>query len=161
MAQTTILRQYINVAQYKKAFSLSSPVGWINRFALAIVYLWFGFFKIIHQSPAQELVANLHKVTFVHYIPFNTFLIGLGVVECFIGILFLFPKVTKLAFLIFALHITTTFLPLFCLPDETWKGSLILTLPGQYIVKNLVLVASAVTVLFDYRRKMKRASKKA
>ena len=161
MAETTILRQFVNIAQYKKALSLSSPVGWINRFALTIVYLWFGIFKVMHQSPAQELVSNLHKVTIVHYIPINIFLVLLGFIECIIGILFLFPKLTRVAFIIFALHITTTFFPLFCLPDETWKGSFILTLPGQYIVKNVVLIASAVTVLFDFRRKLKRAARKA
>jgi uncharacterized membrane protein YkgB len=37
----------------------------------------------------------------------------------------------------------TTFLPLILLPKETWDAFLTLTLTGQYIVKNLVLIGSA------------------
>jgi uncharacterized membrane protein YkgB len=33
------------------------------------------------------------------------------------------------------------------LRDETWQQSFVLTLTGQYIMKNLVLIASAITVV--------------
>lgn len=152
MAETTILRKYISTIPYKTALQLSSTVGWVNRLALAIVYIWFGAFKIIHLSPAQELVSNLHSVTFVRYIPINIFQVILGYTECLIGILWLIPKFSKAAFIIFSVHIFTTFLPMFWLPDQTWRSAFILTMTGQYIMKNLVLVASAVTVFHDYKK---------
>jgi uncharacterized membrane protein YkgB len=39
-----------------------------------------------------------------------------------------------------------TFLPLFILPQETWSGFLVPTLEGQYIIKNLVLIAAAIGI---------------
>ena len=152
MPETTILAQTAVLRNHKKIVIALSPTRWINRIALAIIYCWFGVFKIIHQSPAQELVANLHSVTFVHYIPINIFQVMLGYIECIIGILWLVPRLTKTAFTIFSLHIITTFLPLFFLPDQTWSNTLILTMSGQYIMKNLVLAASALTVFYDYKK---------
>lgn len=98
---------------HNKAPQITLLVGWINRLALVIIYAWFGFFKIIDLSPAEGLVTELHRATFMHYIPIHIFLITLGIAECFIGVLWLFPKLTKTAFIIFILHVITTFLPLF------------------------------------------------
>lgn len=152
MPETSILSLTATLSNYKKIVVASSPTGWVNRIAMAIIYCWFGVFKIIHQSPAQELVANLHSVTFVHYIPINIFQVGLGYTECLIGVLWLMPRFTKTAFLIFSVHIFTTFLPMFWLPNQTWSNTFILTMSGQYIMKNLVLVASAITIFNDYKK---------
>jgi hypothetical protein len=40
----------------------------------------------------------------------------------------------------------TTFMPLFLLTEETWSGFLIPTLEGQYIIKNLVVIAAAMGI---------------
>jgi uncharacterized membrane protein YkgB len=90
---------------------------------------------------------HLHDVTMARFIPIQEFMVVLGVVECSIGLLWLFPKSTKLAFTLFLLQMTTTFMPMVFLPAETWQQSFVLTLTGQYIMKNLVLIASAITVV--------------
>jgi hypothetical protein len=38
------------------------------------------------------------------------------------------------------------FLPLLLMPNETWQSLFALSLPGQYIIKNVVLIASAYTI---------------
>jgi uncharacterized membrane protein YkgB len=88
-------------------------------------------------------------VTVDHYIPINVFITLLGMIEVAVGIFWLFPKLTKLAFLCFIAHMSTTFLPLVCLPGDTWQHAFLLTLTGQYIVKNVVLIASATTIWFN------------
>ncbi len=128
------------------SFSVSQSIIWLNRLALFIVFFWFGFLKILEISPAEGLVTHLHEATIAPFIAIDKFLLLLGVVECFIGILWLIPQLTKLAFVIFLFQIFTTFLPLLFLPKDTWQNMLVLTLTGQYIIKNVVLIASAYTV---------------
>ena len=128
-------------------------IEWVNRIALATVFFWFGFLKVVHVSPAEELVTQLHTVTLAKYIPLESFLVILGTVESVIGVLWLLPRCTKLVFWLFIPQMITTFMPLFWLPNVTWQSMLCLTLTGQYIIKNLVLIASAFTVLYLYNTK--------
>jgi len=37
------------------------------------------------------------------------------------------------------------------MPDQTWNHFLVLSLSGQYILKNIVLIACALTIYKDYR----------
>ena len=142
-------------ANPQAAYNALAYILWANRIALAIVFIWFGFLKLIHASPAEPLVIRLHDVTVAKYIPMQTFLMLLGGVECIIGILWLMPRYTKAAFWLFVPQMITTFMPLILLPKDTWQASFCLTLTGQYIIKNLVLVASAITVLYMHT-KMKK-----
>lgn len=121
-------------------------VIWMNRLALFTVFFWFGFLKIIGLSPAEKIVSQLHHLTIEKIISINAFLPFLGVFECVIGIFWLFPRYTKFAFYLFCCQMCTTFLPLLLMPNETWQSSFALSLSGQYIIKNVVLIASAYTV---------------
>lgn len=136
-------------SNYKQSspLAISSNIIWWNRVALFVVFFWFGFLKIIHISPAEGLVTNLHQATMASLMPIEHFLVFLGVVECVIGVLWLIPSLTKIAFGVFILQMFTTFLPLLFLPKDTWQNTLVLTLTGQYIIKNVVLIASALTIL--------------
>lgn len=136
-----------NIYKQSNPFSISSDIIWLNRVALFVVFFWFGFLKVIHISPAEGLVTNLHQATIASLMPIEYFLVFLGVVECLIGVLWLIPSLTKVAFGIFILQMFTTFLPLLFLPKDTWQNTLVLTLTGQYIIKNVVLIASALTIL--------------
>lgn len=63
-----------------------------------------------------------------------------------IGICFLIPKLSRLAIALLIPHMIMTILPLFFLTDLTWQGFLTPTLEGQYIIKNLVIIALAMGV---------------
>ncbi|MEA5141785.1 hypothetical protein [Arcicella rigui] len=121
-------------------------VIWLNRLALFIVFFWFGFLKIVGLSPAEQIVSQLHHLTIEKFISVNAFIPFLGIFECVIGIIWLFPRYTKAAFYLFCCQMATTFLPLLLMPNETWQSSFALSLSGQYIIKNVVLIASAYTV---------------
>ena len=109
--------------------------------------------SIIDLSPAESLIVTLHRTTLVHTIPIAIFLKTLGFTECFIGILWLIPALTRYALLLFLAQMVTTFLPLVILPDLTWTRTFVLSLSGQYILKNVVLIASAFTLYSDCRRR--------
>jgi len=117
----------------------------LARYALFIVFFWFGILKVIGLSPASGLVERLFEQT-IPFISFATFLTCFGLFEMLIGVLFLFKGTERWVIPLLLIHMITTFLPLFLLPQETWSGFLTPTLEGQYIIKNLVLIAAAVGI---------------
>ena len=117
--------------------------AWMNRAMIALVYIWFGLLKVVGTSPAEGLVTKLFNLTLEPYMGIQTFLVMLGIGECAIGFLWLFPRLTKVAFWVMITHMFTTFLPVIFLPNETWKSFLTLTLTGQYIIKNVVLLSAS------------------
>jgi len=125
---------------------ISEPAA---RVALALIFIWFGAIKVIFLSPANELVSALLSKT-MPFIPFTQFIIILGIFEVIIGILFLIPKMARVAVIILLLHMGMTVLPLVLLPDITWSGLLIPTLEGQYIIKNVALIALGLGVVAHF-----------
>jgi hypothetical protein len=117
--------------------------SWMNRTMIAIVYVWFGSLKIFGLSPAEGLVTKLFDITLSPFMSIKQFLILLGLVESAIGLLWLFPRISKWVFWIMMGHLFTTFLPVLFLPNETWQSFFALTLTGQYIIKNVVLCSAA------------------
>lgn len=120
---------------------------WFARVSLLIVYFWFGFLKVVGYSPAEPLVNQLFKITLVSFFSFRSFVILFGLFECFIGLLWALPKLTKHAFYLVCIHLLLTTLPLMLLTETTWSSFLIPTLIGQYIIKNLLLLSNAIFIL--------------
>lgn len=117
----------------------------LARFALFVVFFWFGVLKIFDMSPASELVNALLQRT-LPFVSYEEFMIFLGLYEGMIGVAFLIPRLERVAMALLIPHMITTFLPLLFLQGSVWHGFLIPTLEGQYIIKNLVLIALALSI---------------
>jgi len=78
--------------------------------------------------------------------PFPVFYNVFSVFEVLIGCLFLIRGLERIAIFLLGLHLVTTILPLFFLPQVPWKAFLVPTLEGQYIIKNVLIAASAIVV---------------
>lgn len=117
----------------------------IARFGLFVVFFWFGVLKVINLSPASQLVKELFEHT-MPFMSFETFIVLFGILECLIGIFFLLRGFERLVIPLLFIHMVTTIMPLFLLPSETWSGFLVPTLEGQYIIKNLLIIASAIGI---------------
>jgi len=137
MSLKTIDIKIINF--FRKAFI---PV---SRFGLFVVFFWFGALKVLELSPASGVVQRLFEST-VPFMAFDTFLILFGLFECLIGILFLIKGAERTVIPLLFIHMITTFGPLVMLPGETWTSFMVPTLEGQYIIKNLVIIATAIGV---------------
>jgi uncharacterized membrane protein YkgB len=125
--------------------------------ALGIVMIWFGMLKPLGMSPAEALVAKATA-----WIPIPGFLYILAAWEITIGVCFLFKRLHRFALVLLFLHMPGTMLPLFTLPEETWvQFPFGLTLEGQYIIKNLVLVAAAVVLGGKLRHRMRGTVRRA
>lgn len=123
---------------------VSEPLA---RLSLFLVFFWFGLLKVVGTSPAVGLVTEMFQQTFlVDWTTAGTFLIVLGIVEMLIGIFFVIPNFERITILVMLLHMATTFLPLVLLKDITWQSQWTPTLEGQYIIKNVVLIAMAIGI---------------
>ena len=114
----------------------------ILRYSLGIVFIWFGALKPLGMSPAEELVRNT-----VYFVDEDFFLIVLGVWEVLIGVGLLFRPMLRLAILLLFLQMPGTMLPLVLLPEVCFtQFPFGLTMEGQYIIKNLVLIGAGLVV---------------
>lgn len=121
--------------------------------ALALIFYWFGFLKLFpHVSPAEELGGRTVEALTLHLLPFRLGVTLLGLLEIGLAIgLYLIPRYTWVLWLVLA-HLVGTFAPFLLFPGMTLgsvPGSL--TLVGQYIVKNVVLLG-AVWFLIQHHR---------
>ena len=121
---------------------ISEPIA---RIGLFVVFFWFGALKVFGASPATPLVQALFQHT-IPFMSFSVFIVLFGLFEMLIGLLFLFKGCERVVIPLLFLHMITTFLPLFLIPQETWSGFLVPTLEGQYIIKNLVIIAAAIGI---------------
>ncbi|MCA9391151.1 MAG: hypothetical protein KC582_02765 [Candidatus Magasanikbacteria bacterium] len=124
------------------------------RIALFIIYFWFGSLKVFGLSPANPLVRELLEVTLPMIAP-ETFIFFFGVLEALIGILFLFKNewISRVTIAIMWLHMSLTLLPLFILPQIAWSAPFVPTLEGQYIIKNVALIALTIQLAAHMHKK--------
>lgn len=112
------------------------------RVGIAVVFVWFGALKVLGISPAGGLVANT-----VYWVPPELFVPVLGVWEVVIGLCLLYRPLIRLGILLLFLQMPGTFLPLVILPEVTFVDfPHALTVEGQYIIKNLVIIGAALVV---------------
>lgn len=112
------------------------------RISLGVIFIWFGLLKVFGDSPANDLITKT-----VYWFNPDVFIPILGLWEAAIGICLLVPLFNRLGLFLLALQMPGTFLPLILLPEVCFISfPFNLTLEGQYIVKNLVLIGAAIVV---------------
>ena len=118
------------------------------RIALGVVFFWFGALKLIPDaSPAEALAGQTIERLSGGLVTAGTALPILAAWEVAIGVgLFIGHGMRITLFLLFV-QMLGTITPLFLFPTETfsqfpWAP----TLEGQYIIKNVVIVAAAIVL---------------
>ncbi len=120
------------------------------RLSIFAVYFWFGVLKLYDLSPAGPLASALAAKT-VGLAHFHALFIILALYECLIGLLFLFPKATRIVIPLLLVHLVIVCSPLLLLPDLAWDRAFVPTLEGQYIIKNLAIIALAIGIAAQTR----------
>ncbi len=118
------------------------------RVALGIVFLWFGVLKFFPDlSPAETLAARtIEQLTFGTIKP-DVALPLLATWETLIGLGLIVGRWLRAVLFLLAVQMVGTFTPLLLFPNETFTiFPLVPTLEGQYIIKNLVMVAAAMAI---------------
>jgi uncharacterized membrane protein YkgB len=117
----------------------------LARFSIFLIFFWFGAIKLLGLSPASPLAEALTAQTIgMQY--FDTLFVILSLLECLIGVLFLFPKMTRIVIPLLLAHMALVCSPLIILPSYIWQQPFVPTLEGQYIIKNAVVVAVAIGI---------------
>jgi uncharacterized membrane protein YkgB len=112
------------------------------RISLGIIFIWFGALKPLGNSPANDVITKT-----VYWFNPDIFIPILGVWEMAIGLCLLYAPFIRAGLFLLALQMPGTFLPLILLPEVCFVNfPFDLTLEGQYIVKNLVLIGAAMVV---------------
>ena len=137
MAHTRIEKLDAAIAAWMQKYGVVSL-----RYGLAIIFIWFGILKPFGFSPAEELVKKT-----VYWFPQDVFFPILGWWEVLIGVFLLYRPTIRLAILLLFLQMPGTALPLVLLPEVCFTNFPFgLTLEGQYIIKNLVLIAAGLVI---------------
>ncbi len=119
------------------------------RAALGITFVWFGALKIVGLSPVADLVAKTaYWIRPEFFVPF------LGVWEVAVGLGLLFGVGIRLILFLFWLQMAGTFLVLVLHPGLSFQSGnpLLLTVTGEFVTKNLVLIAAGLVVGGTVRR---------
>lgn len=124
-------------------------IGILNRFSLpalrlslGLIFIWFGALKPLGDSPANDVIIKT-----VYWFDPDIFIPILGFWEIAIGICLLVNPLIRLGLFLLALQMPGTFLPLILRPEICFVDiPFNLTLEGQYIIKNLVLIGAAIVV---------------
>jgi len=115
----------------------------ILRIGLGVIFFWFGMLKFFPGlSPAESLVRHT-----VYFIDPDIFLPILAAWEALIGLGLIFGKFMRITLLLLFLQMPGTALPLIILPEVVWTSFPFgLTLEGQYIIKNIVLIGAGLVL---------------
>lgn len=140
--RTTLTRQFDRLDQLITTWMARYGLV-IMRVGLGVVFFWFGALKLVPGlSPADELVRNT-----VYFVDPDLFVPVLALWEMLIGLGLVFGKFMRLTLLLLFLQMPGTALPLVILPEVVWTHFPYgLTLEGQYIIKNLVLIGAGLVL---------------
>jgi uncharacterized membrane protein YkgB len=118
------------------------------RLSVGIVFLWFGALKYVPGlSPADDLATRTIQEISFGLIPESWILPILATWECLIGLGLLSGKFLRATLLLLALQMLGTFTPIILFPEEVFNQfPFALTLEGQYIVKNLVIISAGIVI---------------
>jgi uncharacterized membrane protein YphA (DoxX/SURF4 family) len=117
------------------------------RLSLGVIFIWFGVLKPLGLSPAAPLVRA--TVGWMPLLSPDAWVAIIGWWEVLIGVTFLFHRTTRIAIALLALQMAGTFLPLIMLPHVTFQAGYVPYVPtieGQYIIKNLIIIAAALVI---------------
>lgn len=115
----------------------------VLRVALGVTFIWFGALKVVGLSPVADLVAQT-----VYWLPPAFFISFLGWWEVVVGIGLLFGVALRLVLLLFWLQMAGTFFVLVLRPELAFQSGnpLLLTVIGEFVIKNLVLIAAGLVI---------------
>jgi uncharacterized membrane protein YphA (DoxX/SURF4 family) len=115
----------------------------VLRYALALVFFWFGIVKPLDVSPADPVVQNG-----VYFLPFDLFFPVLGWWEALVGLGLLSDRTVRPAVYLMVFQMLGTMIPLVTAPGMTFVHyPVVPTEVGADIIKNWVLLSGGLVVL--------------
>jgi uncharacterized membrane protein YkgB len=119
------------------------------RIAIGLIYVWFGALKFVAgASPAAQLATSTMSALTFGIVPASVSQPLLALFETLIGLGFLSGRVRRLVLAAFLTQILGALSSLVLAAHMVWQHApLEPTLAGQYVLKDLVLLAAGLLVL--------------
>jgi len=120
----------------------------ILRLSVGIIFIWYGVLKFLPEVSSAENIASvtIEKLSF-GLINGRLALYVLATWETLIGLGLLSGFFLRETLLLLFLQMLGTLTPLILFPEVTFKNiPFVPTLEGQYIFKNLVIIASGIVI---------------
>ena len=115
----------------------------VFRVAVAVVFIWFGFLKVLNLSPVMKILAS--SIPLLAAPPGLTLL---GILEVVLGVGLIVPSTAKPAAIVTILHLLGTFSLFLVAPSVVFHPSFpIVTFEGEFVVKNIVLISALLAIL--------------
>ena len=155
MSTTTTARPHVTPAPPRTVVSalldrftdvLTAHSITVLRVSLGLVFLVFGAFKFVSgASPAEDLaVATVSKLT-LGVVTGSAALLLTALMETVIGLTLVTGRFVRVGLVVLATAFVGILSPLLLFPDQMWSGNGP-TLTGQYVFKDIVLVAAGLVV---------------
>ncbi|MBC8184695.1 MAG: DoxX family membrane protein [Candidatus Marinimicrobia bacterium] len=142
------LRDIYNQADDKITYFMGRYGILFLRICLGIIFFWFGFLKFFPGlSPADQIATKTITILTFGIVEPNISIIILASWETLIGLGLITGKFLRVTLFLLFTQMMGTMTPLLLFPAETFTQiPYALTLEGQYIVKNLVLISAGLVV---------------
>jgi putative oxidoreductase len=119
------------------------------RWSLALIFLWFGILKALGYNPVYDIVHSTFPMLTTYWGN-----MGLGIFEAGLGFLLLINAFPRLTHIVLLLHLAGTMTTLVAAPSLMFNPHFpILTLAGEFVVKNAILAMAGIAILVHEDRR--------
>jgi putative oxidoreductase len=117
------------------------------RGSLGVIFIWFGALKLTDSTPIADLVTGT-----VPFLPGRWFVPALGGFELLLGLALLIGRRIGIVVALMVAHLAGTFMVLVTQPEVVFQrdNPLLLTMTGEFVVKNVVLIAAGIVLASPY-----------
>jgi len=118
------------------------------RISIGLIFLWFGILKFVPgASPVEDFTVSSIEILSFGMVPVALGLPVLAFWECLIGIGMFVRRYMRFTILMLYVQMIGVFSPMVTMPEVVFESfPFALSLEGQYIVKNVVVIAAALVI---------------
>ena len=118
------------------------------RWSIGVIFIWFGALKLVPGlSPADQIATETTMWLTFGLVSEDVARLSLAFLEMTIGIGLVAGRFLRLTILLLFAQMAGTMTPLVLFPDQIWTTfPFALTLEGQYILKNFVLISAGFVI---------------
>jgi uncharacterized membrane protein YphA (DoxX/SURF4 family) len=144
----SLLRKRIQKADLTIIHWMAKSGFILLRLSIGIIFFWFGILKFFEGlSPAEDLAINTISILTLNLLPDKVIIYGLALWEVLIGIGFLLNIFLRATIFLLFVQMIGTFAPFLFFPDELFHiFPYSLTLEGQYIAKNIIIISAGIVL---------------
>ena len=144
---TTLTERFVAIEETLHGALVRHAINTL-RITVGAIFLGFGVLKFFPGvSPAEDLSIKTIDLLTLGLIPWQVAIVAIATLECFVGICLLSNRWMRLAVWLLAIEFVGILAPLALLTGRLFSGPYNApTLEGQYVLKDIILVAAGMAI---------------